>query len=91
MTTIAANLQTVHARLSAACLAAGRAVSSVQLLAVSKTVPAQAVSAALAAGQRAFGENYVQEAVDKILALPGQRIEWHCIGPVQSNKTRLVA
>ena len=91
MTTIAANLQTVHTRLSAACLAAGRAVSSVQLLAVSKTFPAQAVEAAHAAGQRAFGENYVQEAVDKILALPRQRMEWHCIGPVQSNKTRLVA
>jgi len=63
------------------------------LLAVSKTFPAEAVRAAHAAGQRAFGENYVQEGVAKIEALADLRadIEWHCIGPLQSNKTRPVA
>ena len=91
MTMIAANLQTVHARMSAACVAAGRDVRAVQLLAVSKTFDAGAVQAAVAAGQTLFGENYVQEAVGKIQALRTPSIQWHCIGPVQSNKTRLVA
>jgi pyridoxal phosphate enzyme (YggS family) len=91
MTTIETNLQAVHRRIAAACAAAGRDAASVQLLAVSKTFPAAAVSDALAAGQRQFGENYIQEAVAKIVALPGAGIVWHCIGPVQSNKTRLVA
>jgi len=81
----------VRARISAACLAAGRAADSVQLLAVSKTWPAASLRDAIAAGQRAFGENYVQEAVDKIAALRGLGLEWHFIGPLQSNKTRLVA
>ena len=91
MTMIAANLQAVHARVSAACVAAGRSPQSVQLLAVSKTVPPDAVLQAAAAGQLAFGENYIQEAVLKIEALRGRPLQWHCIGPVQSNKTRLVA
>ena len=91
MTMIESNLQAVRARVSAACTAAGRDVQSVTLMAVSKTCAAQAVQSALAAGQRAFAENYVQEAVGKIQALRQQPAQWHCIGPVQSNKTRLVA
>ena len=91
MTTIDANLQAVRARVSAACIAAGRSPQSVQLLAVSKTFPPNAVLQAAAAGQLAFGENYIQEAVLKIQALQGHTLQWHCIGPVQSNKTRLVA
>ena len=91
MTTIDANLQAVRARVSAACIAAGRSPQSVQLLAVSKTFPPNAVLQAAAAGQQAFGENYIQEAVLKIQALQGHTLQWHCIGPVQSNKTRLVA
>ncbi len=72
---------------------AGRPVSSVTLLAVSKTFGPEAVREALAAGQHRFGENYVQEALDKIAALADVRaqIEWHLIGPLQSNKTRAVA
>ena len=62
-----------------------------QLLAVSKTWPAASVREAIAVGQRAFGENYVQEAVDKVAELAGLDLEWHFIGPLQSNKTRLVA
>lgn len=91
MTTIAANLQTVHQRIAAACTAAHRGVGEVQLLAVSKTFGPEAVRAAHAAGQRAFGENYIQEAVEKIALLADLPLQWHCIGPVQSNKTRLVA
>ncbi len=91
MTSIAANLQAVRARIAAACVAAGRAPGSVELLAVSKTWPADSVRAAVAAGQRAFGENYVQESVDKITQLGGLGLEWHFIGPLQSNKTRPVA
>ena len=95
MTTIADKLQSVRARIAQACAAAGRAPDSVALLAVSKTFGADAVHAAALAGQCCFGENYIQEAVEKIaqvaaLGLP-QPLEWHCIGPVQSNKTRLVA
>jgi pyridoxal phosphate enzyme (YggS family) len=88
---IADNLALVHAQIQAACQAAGRAESSVRLLAVSKTWGADAVRAAHAAGQTAFGENYIQEAVDKITVLQDLPLEWHCIGPIQSNKTRLVA
>ncbi len=88
---IAANLQTIHARLAGACLRAGREPQSVSLLAVSKTFGADAVLQAHACGQVAFGENYIQEAVDKITALAHLPLQWHCIGPVQSNKTRLVA
>ncbi|OHC62389.1 MAG: YggS family pyridoxal phosphate enzyme [Rhodocyclales bacterium RIFCSPLOWO2_02_FULL_63_24] len=95
MTSIAANLQAVRARIAAACVAAGRRVESVQLLAVSKTWPAASVREAVAAGQCAFGENYVQEGVDKVAELAnkgsGPRLEWHFIGPLQSNKTRPVA
>ncbi len=87
------NLQLVHRRMADACAAGERSVGSVQLLAVSKTFPAAAVRQAHAAGQRAFGENYVQEALAKIAALADLRsaIEWHLIGPLQSNKTRDVA
>ena len=100
MTTIAHNLQLVRARIAAACQAARRDPASVRLLAVSKTFDADAVIEAVSAGQYAFGENYGAEGVEKILALRswqagtpagGQALEWHCIGPVQSNKTRLVA
>ena len=91
MTSIAANLQAVRARIAAACAGAGRAAGSVQLLAVSKTWPAASVREAVAAGQRAFGENYVQEAVAKAAELGDPGLEWHFIGPLQSNKTRQVA
>jgi pyridoxal phosphate enzyme (YggS family) len=93
MSSIVDNLQQVHGRIEAACAAARRPVQSVTLLAVSKTMPADAVRAAHAAGQRAFGENYVQEAVEKISALADLRsqLEWHLIGPLQGNKTRIVA
>ena len=91
MSAIAQNLQAVHARMRRACEAAGRPVDAVRLLAVSKTFGPEAVREAHAAGQRAFGENYIQEAVDKITALRDLPLQWHCIGPIQSNKTRLVA
>ena len=91
MTVIATQLQAVHARIAAACHAAGRDPAQVGLLAVSKTFGAEAVRAAHAAGQTAFGENYIQEAVDKMAALADLPLQWHCIGPIQSNKTRLVA
>ena len=91
MTTIATKLQDVRARIATACQSAGRSVQDVTLLAVSKTFGPEAVRAAATAGQRAFGENYIQEGVDKIVALRDLALEWHCIGPVQSNKTRLVA
>jgi hypothetical protein len=91
MTTIADNLQTVRERIGRACTAAGRDVNEVTLLAVSKTFPAEAVRAAHAAGAMAFGENYIQEAVDKQERLADLPLQWHCIGPIQSNKTRLVA
>ena len=95
MTTIADNLQTVCIRLQNACHAAGRAPTAVALLAVSKTFGPEAVREAALSGQRAFGENYIQEAVEKIalvnaMCLP-QPLQWHCIGPIQSNKTRVVA
>ena len=90
---IADKLAQVHSRIASACAAAGRPVESVTLLAVSKTFGADAVAAAHRAGQRAFGENYVQEALDKIATLGAlePRPEWHLIGPLQSNKTRAVA
>ena len=95
MTSIDSNLQTVRDRISHACAVAGRDVTQVTLLAVSKTFGPEAVLQAVAAGQRDFGENYVQEGVEKILALrqlqPAPSLRWHCIGPLQSNKTRLVA
>ena len=90
---IAAKLSQVNERIASACAAAGRDVQTVTLLAVSKTFDAAAVAEAHAAGQRRFGENYVQEAVDKIDALAGldPTPEWHLIGPLQANKTRVVA
>ena len=91
MTTIEKNLQVVHDRVDAACATSGRAPGTVAVLAVSKTFDAQAVTQAFAAGQIAFGENYIQEAVQKIVELRTLALQWHCIGPIQSNKTRLVA
>lgn len=91
MTTIENNLQAVRARIAAACQNAGRDVSHVQLLAVSKTFAASSVQQAFDAGQRDFGENYIQEAVAKMAELAEIPAVWHCIGPIQGNKTRLVA
>lgn len=95
MSTIAQNLQAVDASIVAAAAAAGRPRTQVQLLAVSKTFPPEAVLEAVAAGQSAFGENYLQEALDKMRAvaqaLPGTPLEWHFIGPIQSNKTKPIA
>jgi pyridoxal phosphate enzyme (YggS family) len=93
MSVIAANLQAVKNDIAAAAQQAGREASAVSLLAVSKTVSAERVREAFQAGQHAFGENYVQEGLDKIAALDDLRsgIQWHFIGPLQSNKTRPVA
>lgn len=93
MTMISGNLQQVRARIVTACTAVGRDPASVHLLAVSKTFPPEAVREAYALGQTAFGENYVQEGVAKIEDLHDlrDRLQWHCIGPLQSNKTRVVA
>jgi pyridoxal phosphate enzyme (YggS family) len=91
MTTIRNNLQSVHQRIAAACEASGRAVNEITLLAVSKTFPPEAVREANTCGQVAFGENYIQEAVEKMALLADLPLQWHCIGPIQSNKTRLVA
>jgi hypothetical protein len=91
MTTIAANLQAVSERVAAAAVAAGRLAASVRLVAVSKTWPEAAIRDAAAWGQEAFGENYAQEALAKIDALRDLQLEWHFIGPLQSNKTRPVA
>lgn len=91
MTAIAQQIHAVQTRIRAACLAAGRDPASVRLLAVSKTFGPEAVRQAHAAGLTAFGENYIQEGVEKIIALRELPLQWHCIGPIQSNKTRLVA
>ena len=127
MTTITANLQAVRERIERAAQAAGRRASDIELIAVSKTFPAQDIAEAWEAGQRAFGENYVQEAVEKVTQLshlplewrvePAHQnndharsdaprpsagvaspegpllrpLEWHFIGPIQSNKTRAIA
>jgi pyridoxal phosphate enzyme (YggS family) len=95
MNRIEANLQEVNARIETACRNAGRRCEEVTLLAVSKTFPLQDVLDAVRAGQRHFGENYIQEAVEKIngmqVAFAGAGVVWHCIGPIQSNKTRQVA
>ncbi|TGB30787.1 YggS family pyridoxal phosphate-dependent enzyme [Burkholderia thailandensis] len=93
MPDLAARLASVQRRIDEAARAAGREPHAVTLLAVSKTFPADAVRAAYAAGQCAFGENYVQESIDKIDSLADLRaeLEWHFIGPLQSNKTRPVA
>jgi PLP dependent protein len=92
---ISENLQLVQHRIATSAQAAGRDPTSIRLLAVSKTFDAQAVLTAAQAGQRAFGENYVQEAFDKISSTrelnPDLQLEWHFIGPIQSNKTRQIA
>ena len=81
----------MRSRIALAATAAGRPVASIQLLAVSKTFPADAVRQAYTAGQRAFGESYVQEAVGKVEVLNDLPLRWHFIGPIQSNKTRPIA
>ncbi|MCK0165181.1 YggS family pyridoxal phosphate-dependent enzyme [Marinobacter sp. S6332] len=92
MSSIADNLGSVTRRIQKATLQAGREPGSVSLLAVSKTRSADELREAVAAGQRAFGENYLQEALEKIEALSGlTEIDWHFIGPIQSNKTRQIA
>ena len=92
MDELAKRYQAVRERITQAALQAGRSPDSVQLLVVSKTFGADKVAQVAALGQRDFGENYVQEAVDKITALQGlPGLVWHCIGPLQSNKTRPVA
>ncbi|HEX9184382.1 MAG TPA: YggS family pyridoxal phosphate-dependent enzyme [Burkholderiales bacterium] len=91
MGSIAANLQAVRGRISSAARAAGRDPAAVSLLAVSKTHAAALIREAHAAGQRAFGENYVQEAETKMASLADLPLEWHLVGPLQSNKTRTVA
>ena len=90
MSTIVERLTRVRMRIAQAATAAGRDPASIRLLAVSKTRPTADVEAALAAGQTAFGESYLQDALPKIAAL-GERAEWHFIGPIQSNKTRQIA
>jgi len=91
MSTLASALQSVRERIDRAARAAGRDASEIQLLAVSKTWPAPRLREAWQAGQRAFGENYAQEGVQKIGQLTALPIEWHFVGPVQSNKTRALA
>ncbi|NUU33823.1 YggS family pyridoxal phosphate-dependent enzyme [Pseudomonas sp. C2B4] len=91
MSTIADNISLVSSRIHAATLAANRDENSVQLLAVSKTKPAQDLREAYAAGLRDFGENYLQEALGKQLELADLPLIWHFIGPIQSNKTRAIA
>lgn len=87
--TIQDNLSKVRGRIHAACLAAGRPIDAVQLLAVSKTQPPAAIRAAVDAGQSDFGENYLQDALEKILAFP--QATWHFIGGIQSNKAKEIA
>jgi len=91
MALIADNLQAVRSRIARAAQAAHRHSGDIALVAVSKTFPAGHIAEAFAAGQEAFGENHVPEAVDKITALAALPISWHFIGPIQSNKTRLIA
>jgi pyridoxal phosphate enzyme (YggS family) len=91
MSTIESNLQAVRARIAAAATAAGREPSDIAILAVSKTFAAGEVRAAYAAGQREFGENYVQEGKEKVATLSALPLIWHFIGPIQSNKTRAIA
>jgi pyridoxal phosphate enzyme (YggS family) len=92
MNSIEHNLQQVRERIAAAAERCGRAPEEITLLAVSKTKPASAVAEAIAAGQQTFGENYVQEGVEKVAELAAHPdLQWHFIGPLQSNKSRLVA
>jgi pyridoxal phosphate enzyme (YggS family) len=91
MTTIAANLQAVRARIAAAAKNAGRSADDIVLVAVSKSFGPEAVAEAHAAGQRVFGESRAQEAVMKLTELARLPLEWHFVGPIQANKTRLIA
>jgi hypothetical protein len=91
MASIASNLQAVRARIARAAQAAGRQSDDVALIAVSKTFPVETIAQARTAGQRAFGENYLQEAVEKITHLDDPALEWHFIGPIQSNKTGVIS
>ena len=91
MTAILSNLQATREAIAQAARAAQRGVADVRLLAVSKTFPAEAVREAYRGGQTAFGENYLQEALEKMEALRDLPLEWHFIGPIQSNKTRAIA
>jgi pyridoxal phosphate enzyme (YggS family) len=91
MTSIGANLQAVRARIERAARLAGRPPQEIHLIAVSKTWPAECVAEAHACGQHAFGENQAQEGVGKILQLRDLPLEWHFIGPIQGNKTRLIS
>ncbi|MGS2722833.1 YggS family pyridoxal phosphate-dependent enzyme [Porticoccus sp. GXU_MW_L64] len=91
VTSISANLDSVRQRIADSASAASRAPQDITLLAVSKTKPVSAIEQAWLAGQRCFGENYLQEAVEKIQQLQGKGIQWHFIGPLQSNKTRPAA
>jgi PLP dependent protein len=91
MTTIAQRLQAIQARIHSAETASGRQLNAVRLLAVSKAQPVALLREAFVAGQRLFGENYLQEALSKQAALADLDIEWHFIGPMQSNKTQATA
>jgi PLP dependent protein len=91
MTLLTNSLQAVKTRMQLAAARAGRPADAIQLLAVSKTFPAEAVRGLAQQGVSAFGENYVQEALEKMDALPDLALDWHFIGPIQSNKTRLIA
>ena len=91
MQNIEKNLNEIHARIAAAALAAGRDPQSISLLAVSKKKPASDIRAAYRCGQSEFGENYLQEALQKIQELDDLDICWHFIGAIQSNKTRSIA
>lgn len=88
--TIAGNLERLRAEIDAAATRAGRATQEVKLIAVSKKQPLQAIAAAIAAGQRAFGENTTQEALTKISRFAGHELEWHFIGHLQTNKSKLI-
>lgn len=91
MTTIALALQAVKERIAACAKEARRSPREIQLVAVSKTFPASKIEEAYRAGQTSFGENYAQEGLEKILALKNLPLEWHFIGPIQGNKTRVIA
>jgi len=88
---IANRIEKVRLQIRQCEIAAGKPIGSVQMLAVSKTCDVGAIQHALAAGCRQFGESYAQEAVEKILSLNNEKLTWHFIGPIQSNKTRLIA
>ena len=90
MPNIENNITLVTARVNQAAIAAGRSPDEILLLAVSKTRSAEDIRSAINAGIREFGENYLQEAVEKIAQLAAENVQWHFIGPIQSNKTRLV-